>query len=40
MNVNSETVEISVEFSHPTYLRIRHYLNDDRDVGEWLRTLA
>ena len=40
MNVDSDSVTVGVEFSHPTYLRIRHYLDDDRNVGEWLRTLA
>ena len=40
MNVDSDSVTVGVEFSHPTYLRILHYLDDDRDVGEWLRTLA
>ena len=40
MNVDSDSVTVGVEFSHPTYLRILHYLDDDRDVGEWLKTLA
>ena len=40
MNVGSDSVAVEVEFSHPTYLRILHYLDDDRDVGEWLKTLA
>ena len=40
MNVDSDSVTVDVEFSHPTYLRILHHLDDDRDVGEWLRTLA
>jgi hypothetical protein len=40
MKVTPETVEISVEFSHPTYLRLLHHLDDDRDVDEWLKTLA
>ena len=40
MNVDSDSVTVGVEFSHPTYLRILHHLDDDRDVGEWLKTLA
>ena len=40
MNVDSDSVTVSVEFSHPTYLRILHHLDDDRDVGEWLKTLS
>ena len=40
MNVDSDSVTVGVEFSHPTYLRILHYLDDDRDVDEWLKTLA
>jgi len=40
MNVDSDSVTVGVEFSHPTYLRILHYLDDDRDIGEWLKTLA
>ena len=40
MNVDSDSVTVGVDFSHPTYLRIPHYLDDDRDVGEWLKTLA
>ena len=40
MNVDPDSVTVGVEFSHPTYLRILHYLDDDRDVGEWLKTLA
>ena len=40
MNVDSDSVTVGVEFSHPTYLRILHHLDDDRDVGQWLKTLA
>jgi hypothetical protein len=40
MNVDPDSVTVGVEFSHPTYLRILHHLDDDRDVGEWLKTLA
>ena len=40
MNVTPDSVTIEVEVSHPTYLRILHHLDDDRDVGEWLKTLA
>ena len=40
MNVDADSVTVGVEFSHPTYLRILHQLADDRDVGEWLKTLA
>ena len=40
MNVDSDSVTVGVEFSHPTYLRILHYLDDDRAVDEWLKTLA
>jgi len=39
-DVDSDSVTVGVEFSHPTYLRILHHLDDDRDVGEWLKTLA
>lgn len=40
MKVTPDSVAVEVEFSHPTYLRILHHLDDDRDVGEWLKTLA
>ena len=48
MKVTPDSVAVEVEFSHPTYLRILHYLEsgDGRfspghpEVDEWLKTLA
>ena len=40
MKVGPEDVTVEVEFSHPTYLRILHHIGEDRDMAEWLKTLA